>query len=368
MDARDLWAKSKPYPDSPNSYHPLWCHLLDVAAVCGALLQRFGPVERLPDAWVMYLAAMHDIGKADPEFQNKDERLADFLSERGFLLHEEKTKFRHEARSAEWIEPHLAEYGWHARSCQAASQAIRGHHGDFNAGSHNGEFYEESQPHLLARTPQWVALRAELAAVVRHALELDDFAAPEFANASAAGIQLSGLIVLADWLASNDELYRYDQLAAEADPRAYFAASRQRAAEIVHSLEFDRVGPPPEDQSEPLRFQDVWPQISTPRPFQTALEIACREGLPPGLAILEAPMGEGKTEAAIYLALHWNRLLGREGIYIALPTMATSNQMHTRYHKFLKKAAGDGTAPDTRHVVAARTGHPGKRSHNRRRP
>ncbi|MCW3094561.1 MAG: cas3 [Chthonomonadaceae bacterium] len=341
MDVRDLWAKSKPYPNDSASYHALWRHLLDVAAVCGALLRRFGPVGNLPDIWVMYLAAMHDIGKADPQFQNKDDRLAALLSERGFTLHDEKTAFRHEARSAEWIRPHLAQHSWNRHASRVVSEAICGHHGDFHAADHNDDrFYEEDQPHLKARTAQWRDLRTELAGIVRDALGLTDFAAPEFADASAVGVQLAGLIVLSDWIASNDELYRYDQLATEDNPRAYFTASQQRATKIVHALEFDRVGPPLESPLQPLQFCDVWPQITTLRPFQVALESACRTGLPPGLAILEAPMGEGKTEAAIYLALHWNRLLGREGLYIALPTMATSNQMHSRYHTFLKTRHG----------------------------
>ena len=351
MDVHDLWAKSKPYPGKPDSYHALWRHLLDVAAVCGALLKRFGPVGNLPDVWVMYLAAMHDIGKADPQFQNKDDSLAALLTDRGFLLHDKITLFRHEARSAEWIIPHLEQYAWNEHASRVVSEAICGHHGDFNAGNHgDGRFYREDELHLRERTEQWLHFRTELAGIVGDALGLTDFAAPDFEDASAAGVQLAGLIVLSDWIASNDELYRYDQLATEDDSLAYFAASRQRANDIVHALEFDRVGLPVDGQSEPLHFGDVWPQIETPRPFQVALEAACCTGLPPGLAILEAPMGEGKTEAAIYLALHWNRILGREGIYIALPTMATSNQMHTRYDKFLK--AQNGMTPRLIHGMS----------------
>jgi CRISPR-associated endonuclease/helicase Cas3 len=63
----------------------------------------------------------------------------------------------------------------------------------------------------------------------------------------------------------------------------------------------------------------------------------CRRGVPPGLAIIEAPTGDGKTEAAIYLAEHWRRAAGRDGLYLALPTAATSNQMHARYAEFLRR-------------------------------
>ena len=47
-------------------------------------------------------------------------------------------------------------------------------------------------------------------------------------------------------------------------------------------------------------------------------------------------MGEGKTEAAMYLADRFAARLGQRGCYFALPTQATSNQMFTRVREFLK--------------------------------
>lgn len=48
-------------------------------------------------------------------------------------------------------------------------------------------------------------------------------------------------------------------------------------------------------------------------------------------------MGEGKTEAAMYLADHWNVQLNQRGCYFALPTQATSNQMFSRVREFLEE-------------------------------
>ena len=56
----------------------------------------------------------------------------------------------------------------------------------------------------------------------------------------------------------------------------------------------------------------------------------------PSLVIIEAPTGTGKTEAALYLADFWAHHLQQRGMYVAMPTMATSNQMHDRVTQMLR--------------------------------
>ena len=46
-------------------------------------------------------------------------------------------------------------------------------------------------------------------------------------------------------------------------------------------------------------------------------------------------MGEGKTEAALYLAARQCNAVGGRGIYMALPSQATSNQIHARFDSML---------------------------------
>lgn len=57
----------------------------------------------------------------------------------------------------------------------------------------------------------------------------------------------------------------------------------------------------------------------------------------PGVHILEAPMGLGKTEAALYASYQMLCAGGLSGLYFALPTQATANQMLDRVNKFLGK-------------------------------
>jgi hypothetical protein len=76
-------------------------------------------------------------------------------------------------------------------------------------------------------------------------------------------------------------------------------------------------------------LRGLFPGISLPTPIQQwAEEVALPNG--PGLAVIEDLTGSGKTNAELTLA---HRLLagGRaDGVYLALPTMATANAMFGR--------------------------------------
>jgi len=348
---RQLWAKS--HPDIPTKFHPLWCHLLDVAAVCKALLPRFGPPSGLPDSWLLYLVALHDIGKADPLFQIKVEELARPTQDAGLLknssgpISEPDKPFRHEARSAEWLRTHLQNRGWDRNDIEVVALAVAGHHGDF---------HPPCPPDDLRVA--WEPLRKALAEDVAQAVGLTpDAGAPTLASqhTDVLGVRLSALIVLADWVASNDKLYDYwrlhddwkSQNGGECD--TYFARAQEQAKGVVERLRLDAESPL-FTGAEPLTFALVWPKRSA-RPTQAALEAIVRAGIAPGLALIEGPMGEGKTESAIYLAQEWNRQRGGAGAYLALPTQATSNQMHDRYKAFLKDVS-PGRAPRLVHGMA----------------
>ena len=100
---RQLWAKSDPR-------HPLWCHLLDVAAVCRALLPGYGGLAELPNDCICLLVGLHDLGKAHGHFQNKDAGLAEELRGLGLEIPTAAERYRHEFCSAEWVAALVADY------------------------------------------------------------------------------------------------------------------------------------------------------------------------------------------------------------------------------------------------------------------
>lgn len=281
--------------------------------------------------WLAYLSSLHDLGKCHPEFQAQGgPELTRALAEAGLDCTRTLRTFRHEAVSAAWVMDHLMDERWSTDAANTVASAIRGHHGNFAAAA------PEDTP---GRGARWAGMRTALAQAMRDAFRPPRWDAPHFSDHSAAGLLLSGLIVLSDWIASNPELFPLEWEGE--DLAAYAAVSRRRAQEAVRRLGLAEVGL----RATARDFRSVWPTIQTPRPVQHAVERAEAGGLQPGLTIIEAPMGEGKTEAALYLTLRWIASGEAGGLYVALPTAATSNQMFERVRELLERhdvVAADG--------------------------
>ena len=76
----------------------------------------------------------------------------------------------------------------------------------------------------------------------------------------------------------------------------------------------------------------------------------------PGVYVVEAPMGLGKTELALYAAYKLLVTEQASGIYFALPTQLTSNKIWTRVSDFLSKVI-EGTNAEKRSLLLHSTAH-----------
>ncbi|MFD3932501.1 hypothetical protein [Streptomyces sp. NPDC058614] len=72
----------------------------------------------------------------------------------------------------------------------------------------------------------------------------------------------------------------------------------------------------------------------------------------PGLALITAPTGDGKTEAALYAASVLGHAAGAQGLFFALPTMATADAMFPRVSAFAERALGGERALTLLHSMA----------------
>jgi CRISPR-associated endonuclease/helicase Cas3 len=348
-----LWAKLGT-SEYPNNYHPLLFHLIDVGTVARHLWdvafrpparQRFaaafGADVETCRAWVAFIAGAHDIGKCSPGFQRQGNSatLVGWLGQRGFdFLHSQTTP--HATASVPLLRRFLQEERrFTSRLATRLAIAIGGHHGTFPETESWGQLDGTSQLGQM----EWPACQHDLLLILADLLMLPGKPPAEGEGDDQSYLMvLAGLTTVADWVGSNKAFFpprppanwQVEGEAALQQARAYFAGADERAARALATLGWHQRGPAIEPRKT---FGDLFAHLKLPalRPLQEKAEALATTMSGPGLVLVEAPMGEGKTEAALCLADAWDHQ-GGQGFYIALPTMATSNGMFGRVVDFIK--------------------------------
>ena len=320
----DLWAKSPPGDsDQQESGYPLLPHLLDVAAVAASLIEAVPCPVPLPMAepWIVALVGLHDLGKASPGFQVKLGRanLGDYRLER-------YQPDRHDIITVGLLASRLKAEGLPDLTAARLSHAVAAHHG------HPFTSAEIAKENRWDISEQWAYAHAALyQGVVDGSGAAGLPALPAEATECSAFLQwLMGLTTTSDWIGSSEALCRWERLAQwQGDPQVWFQASLALAKDAVQQLGLisPSIPPAPDGLTAVHRVLGTKRQ---PRSLQVAtaemLDVLPQE---PALIVVEAPMGEGKTEAALCCAL------GSRGVYLAMPTQATSNALFSRLASFL---------------------------------
>jgi len=304
---RMLWAK-KPKDDEPDAVVSLQEHLYTTAIVAKELWKRWLPTilrAQLDERLLAFLAYVHDIGKASPGFQLKrgfnaddtDDKIYNNLERAGFTI-----KIYRDVNHT----PHalvsfgiLKRHGFDDSICVIAG----GHHGSppTNDQLKNLRRYEDN---CGFDEIEWVQAQD---ALLEEALDMTGLLKDDVLQivlSRSKQVLYTGLIILADWIASSGQQ-------VENLPKMW----------IPHDI----------DDLYRRRFK-----INSPRPVQTAFVEAAKLGHSHGIFILEAPMGEGKTEAALAAAEVLASKIGCRGVYFALPSQATSNAMLTRVRSWIE--------------------------------
>lgn len=323
-----LWAKTSLNTED-SRYHPLLCHMLDVAAVASFAWDQYLPQrirKRLETALgiaegrtlVAFLAGAHDIGKASPGFQKRMPSIKQLLH----LPFSDNDQNRpHGFISAQVVHKYLG-------NCDASlllSQIAGGHHGIFPRSMElrlgrdvlGNNDWKKVRHNILTDFARIAGLNLD--SVIKRKIEITDpFIVPV----------LAGFISVVDWIGSNQEFFPcvvdYTKT-VEIDAAKYWQKAQEQARNALEMLGWL----PTVHFAEESPFDVIFSGFAANTLQKTAIELSSKH-VSPYLMIIEAPMGHGKTEAALYAAdLAMCRGFAR-GMYIAMPTQATGNAMFKR--------------------------------------
>ena len=273
-------------------------------------------------AFLGYWASLHDIGKIEYMFQSKDPQTRDRLQKEGWVDGEFfSASIRHERTSVEVLKRIWKQMGI-PRNARKFFAGVIGLH-------HQGKSGEVSRTQGV----QWQQLQQQYEEQMRRIFCQGNMILPHCPQDQENAITpvLLGILILADWIASGEDFQDAQHILSSTNGMEVI---EKRAAGFFAANGFQ-----PEQIAWEDTFCGVWPNIPQDgcRPLQTETEaLFHRTRKRIKMLLLEAPMGEGKTEAGMYAALQMQKQWGKNGFYVALPTSATSNQMVGRMRTMLR--------------------------------
>lgn len=334
--------------DTKNVMNGLWEHFLSAGQkkfiVDSMIFENNGKSgEEIAKNLSIFLAITHDIGKCTPAFQTMEgysnpRDLDDYLVERlessGF--YDLKNFDRVTANKSHHALAGQSILSWFGVKDDVGS-IIGGHHGkpidskgliEVQKNSYGANYFQvENQDNSAHK--KW---KEEQKKIFDWAMEeAEFFSTEEIPKISQEGaFILSGLLIMADWIASNEEYFPLigiealeieDQICRFKE--AWFKWYKNDCIEInnlggINDVFNNRFG------------------FDSPNEIQKGLVEAVEEAQEPGIIILEAPMGIGKTEAALVATEELIYKTNRSGLFFGLPTQATSNGMFSRVENWLE--------------------------------
>lgn len=339
-----IWAKT---PNAGNAgWHPLILHMMDVAATADAILEREPEPTRTrmaetlgldwndAQAWLLFVIACHDLGKACPEFQSKWPELLLCLGLR--LPRSPRPGINHAFVSRIALKDILCENNWPDELAELTADAIGCHHGERISPTELVNLEGHVWPN--SRDPwksDWAQVRRKLANALVEVFQPANSPSKE-APTGPDFMLLAGLTSFSDWIGSNEEWFPFGKPEDCDDLHGWFERRRVCAERALDAIGWQARTPL---LRQPKTFRQVF--NFPPRPLQEAVADALVDIHKPAILLVEAPMGEGKTEAAFFAHLELQRRNGHRGLYVALPTKATGNAMFKRTLEFLKRRGAD---------------------------
>ena len=362
-ETASFWAKTGD-KDSPTRGLSLVQHMLDAGSVAArlwdtwlapGLQKRFSELLTLSmedtRALVCWLAATHDMGKATPEFSGQldkrgDENLAVYrqrIEQQDFEFPEDLVtptsglRCPH-SKYSQSILIHLLTSnieGMPREVTETLASISGAHHG--TPADNLSDSTDLSNVILERLSPKWHATWQEL-----YNITLERFGASSALQQLAQHGQIipisvqfciTGFVIMSDWIASNPDFFPMGTFgSAEQEQRARIGW-QALGLEQRWTAALDTNPDTPAADLYASRFGWSNPTL---RPMQEVVVEAARSMQSGGMMCIEAPMGQGKTEAGLIAAEFLAQATGRTGIAFAAPTQATSNALFDRVVEWVK--------------------------------
>lgn len=337
--------------ETEEGWLPLWMHLRDTAGIMKKLAARWVPESVCSAvgldyeqflAAAVFAAATHDLGKSTAFFQNFitkscPEKLEE-LHDRGFAIRGvyPKSKRISHAYAGQWIlQSDTTGFQIH----ESLAMVVGAHHGrPIDGGAvdllrfYPFHIYGTETDRNIKKL--WKEVWQDL---IDQAVELSGVkSVSELPALSANGqVLLSGLLIAADWIASNTAYFPLISPDDYGDEGMY-PGRVQKGWEKVDFPEGWHSGIYSMDEE---MFQERFG--FTPNEVQKCMLEAANNTENPGIFILEAQMGSGKTEAALGAAEVFACRKQAGGIFFGLPTQAASNGLFERLYAWAQRVSED---------------------------
>ncbi|MCS6803415.1 MAG: CRISPR-associated helicase Cas3' [Dehalococcoidia bacterium] len=332
----ECWGKRSP----DGSWHPLVDHCVDVAFAFRSLLElprlarslaELDPAQR---ERLAVLAFLHDFGKANRGFQAK--AIPGARDTCGHVM-EAVAFLREDCCRALWPEAWRelvgAIAGWFRDGEQALAMLLASlsHHGRPVSWSDYDASGIGHSAHRYWRKAGDCNPIASVAALADAAFRVFPSAfatgVPPIDAAPALQQRFAGLVMLADWIASDTRFFPYRKSGEEDRPALAREAARWALRAIGLASPDERS---PRDFEEALGF--------APSPVQAALLGKLPVDDSTRLLLLEAETGSGKTEAALAWFLRLYAAKEVDGLYFALPTRVAARELYGRVRRAIERA------------------------------
>lgn len=333
---------------------PLWMHLKDTAGIMECLVEDYisdsfaeicGLEKEMLQKTAIFLAYVHDIGKATVSFQYK---IGKKLPERRSVLEHFGVQFPdfYEADTLRKTPHALAgeeilrflevpsgiaaivgsHHGIPSEYSQVRNQdltqtkrdieAFENYYGGYGM-TENVQIFQSCWKEILEKALQYSGFRS-----------IADIPDPE----RSAQMILTGLLIMADWIASNTlffPLLSVDSMEPE------YENYPNRVEQAWEQVDFTEIWKSERNTYDDDTFENSFNFL--PSSVQRAVLDIVQNLQKPGLLILEAPMGCGKTEAALASAELLAEKCKKKGLFFGLPTQATANGIFPRILNWAEK-------------------------------